>query len=172
MALREEEYLIVTWLSQYGPMSKTMFRKLLPHKTTDTVGRILAGLVRMRRITMIEDHRFYALDRYCKVEPKMHSAIWVLCQFADSITLGCHTSGDTFSQIRFLKKDAVYEIIVLEQGEEEITRLLKPENNKVYILVVPDMTFAEKLWLPDTQCIFATLEPSAHEAPTVTFYSN
>ena len=50
MALREEEHLIVRWLSQYGPMSREMIRKLLHYKPSDTVTRILNGLVRYRKI--------------------------------------------------------------------------------------------------------------------------
>lgn len=171
MALREEEHLIVRWLSQYGPMSREMIRKLLHYKPSDTVTRILNGLVRYRKIAMIEEHKYYAIDRYCTVIPKMHEAVYVLLEFIANIDPRSHQIADSPSQIRFVQEKTFYEIIVLGYEDAYLTHLLHPEKNKVFLIVVPDMDFAETLWLPDAKCIFVTLEPSGKKAPNVNFYS-
>jgi len=171
MALREEEHLIVRWLSQYGPLTKGMIRRLLHYKPSDTVSRILGGLVRNRKITMIEDHKYYAIDRYSKPIARMQKAVWVLNQFVETIDPRSHQIADSPSQIRFCQGKTFYEIIVLNYDEGDLTHLLHPQSNKIFLIVVPDMDFAETLWLPDCQCIFVTLEESDREAPTVSFYS-
>lgn len=171
MALREEEHLIVRWLSQYGPLTKGMIRRLLHYKPSDTVGRILSGLVRYRKIAMVEDHKFYAIDRYSKPIARMQKAIYVLSEFVETIDPRSHQIADSPSQIRFSQGKTFYEIIVLNRDDEHLTHLLHPENNKIFLIVVPDMDFAETLWLPEAQCIFVTLEQSAREFPIVNFYS-
>ena len=171
MALRDEEHLIVRWLSQYGPLSREMIRKLLHYKPSDTVTRILNGLVRYRKIAMIENHKYYAIDRYCTVIPKMHDAVCVLLQFVTTIDPRSHQIADNPSQIRFVQGNTFYEIIVLGYEDEHLTHLLHPEKNKVFLIVVPDMDFAERLWLPDAKCIFVTLEASGRATPDVNFYS-
>ncbi|MBO5659762.1 MAG: hypothetical protein J6R98_01840 [Bacteroidaceae bacterium] len=171
MALREEEHLIVRWLSQYGPMPKGMIRKLLHYKPSDVVSRILSGLVRYRKIAMIENHKYYAIDRYCTLIPKMHEALCVLLQFAETIDPRSHQIADSPSQIRFAQGNTFYEIIVLTRDEEHLTHLLHPEKNKTFLIVVPDMDFAETLWIPDCHCIFVTLEQTSREFPNVNFYS-
>lgn len=171
MALREEEHLIVQWLSQYGPLTKGMIRKLLHYKASDTVSRILGGLVRYRKIAMIEDYKYYATDRFSKPIPRMHKAVWVLHQFAETIDPRSHQIADSPAQIRFSQGKTFYEIIVLQEGEEHLMHLLHPEKNKIFLIVVPNMDFAETLWLPDAQCIFVTLEHTGRESPDVNFYS-
>ena len=171
MALREEEHLIVRWLSQYGPLTKGMIRRLLHYKPSDTVSRILGGLVRYRKITMIDDHKYYAIDRYSKPIARMQKAVWVLNQFVETIDPRSHQIADSPSQIRFCQGKTFYEIIVLNHDEGDLTHLLHPQSNKIFLIAVPDMDFAETLWLPDCPCIFVTLEESDREAPTVSFYS-
>lgn len=171
MALREEEHLIVRWLSQYGPLTKGMIRRLLHYKPSDTVSRILSGLVRYRKIAMVEDHKYYAVDRYCKPIERMQKAIYVLSEFVETIDPRSHQIADSPSQIRFSQGKTFYEIIVLNADDEHLTHLLHPENNKIFLIVVPDMDFAETLWLPEAQCIFVTLEQTGREFPAVNFYS-
>ena len=171
MALREEEHLIVRWLSQYGPLTKGMIRRLLHYKPSDTVSRILGGLVRYRKITMIEDHKSYAIDRYSKPIARMQKAVWVLNQFVETIDPRSHQIADSPSQIRFCQGKTFYEIIVLNYDEGDLTHLLHPQSNKIFLIVVPDMDFAETLWTPDCHCIFVTLEQTGREFPDVNFYS-
>ena len=120
---------------------------------------------------MIEEHKYYAIDRYCTVIPKMHEAVYVLLEFIANIDPRSHQIADSPSQIRFAQGKTFYEIIVVNYGEEHLTHLLHPEKNKTFLIVVPDMDFAESLSLPDCPCVFVTLEESDREAPTVNFYS-
>lgn len=50
--------------------------------------------------------------------------------------------------------------------------LLQPQEDTKYILVVPNMEFANKLILPDAPCLFATVDQTECEAPKITFYSS
>ena len=97
MTLMEEEQLVLRWLSEYGPMTKEMIQRLLHYKPKETVSRILSGLKRRRYITEIENHRYLAINPYCKVDPRMHEALWVLFQFAEHVEPHAHrTDGFRF----------------------------------------------------------------------------
>lgn len=171
MPLMEDEQLILRWLSQYGPLSKNVLRRLLHYKNTETRDRILAGMRRRRYIYEIQGGRFYAVDKYDKPVARMQTAIWVLLQFSKQIQPDHHYQATVPSQIFFLKGKQIYEILVLHEGEEHLVRLLQPQRNTKYILVVPDMAMAENIQLPDAPCLFATVEPTDKEEPKVTFYS-
>ena len=171
MALLDEERLVVTWLSQYGPLSKGLIRRLLYYKSSDTVGRILMGLKRRRYITQLNDNQNYAIDKFCEPKQRMITAIWVLLQFIEQIEPTAHRQADQPSQIFFLKEKTAYEIIVLYEEEDHLVRLLQPQESTKYIIVVPNLEFADKLILPDAPCLLATVEPTEREAPKVTFYS-
>lgn len=171
MSLLPEERLVVKWLSEYGPLTKGLILKLLKDKRSDTVGRILMSLKRQRYITTIQDNKYYAIDRYCEPKPRMITAIWVLLQFIAQIEPGDHTQANYPSQIMFLKDRTVYEIIVLEADEDHLLRLVTVQENTKYIIVVPNIEFANKLTLPDAPCLFATVEPTSFETPKVNFYS-
>ena len=75
------------------------------------------------------------------------------------------------SQIFFLKENVGYEIVVLYEGEESSLRLLQPEENLKYIIVLPHISMAERLRLPHAPCLFATVDYQGGEEPVVTFYS-
>lgn len=171
MALLDEERLVVTWLSQYGALPKGMITRLLYYKSSDTVGRILMGLKRRRYITQLKDSQYYAIDRFCEPKPRMIAAIWVLLEFITQIDPFAHSQADRPSQIFFLKEKTAYEILVLYEEEDHLVRLLQPQEGTKYIIVIPNLEFADKLILPDAPCLFATLEPTNREAPKVTFYS-
>lgn len=56
--------------------------------------------------------------------------------------------------------------------QDHLVRLLQPQEDTKYILVVPNMEFANKLILPDAPCLFATVDQTECEAPKITFYSS
>lgn len=172
MALMEEEQLVIRWLTQYGPMSKSMIRKLLHYKTSVTVGRILTGLRRRNYITEIEDGRYFATDKFCKVDSRMQEALWVLFHFVEQVRSSAHHVGEDPVQIVFLKDGFGYEIVVLHDQEEHLVQLLQPQKTTKYIFVIPNLEFADRLELPDVPCLFATIEPSDREIPEITFYSD
>ena len=75
------------------------------------------------------------------------------------------------SQIFFLKEDVGYEIIVIYDGEEDRMRLLQPEEDKKYIIVVSNPSRISKLRLPDAPCLFATVDFDGEEIPKVHFFT-
>lgn len=171
MPLMEDEQLVLRWLSQYGPLSKNVLRRLLHYKNTETRDRILTGMRRHRYIYEIQGGKFFAVDKYDKPVSKMQTAVWVLLQFSNQIKPDHHYQASAPSQIFFLKGKLIYEILVLREGEEHLVRLLQPQENTKYIIVVPNMEMAENLQLPKAPCLFTTVEPTDKEEPEVVFYS-
>lgn len=172
MSLMEDEQLIVRWLTEYGPLTKGMLRTLLHYKTSTTVGRILASLRRRKYITEIEDGRYYATDKFSKVDSRMHEALWILFQFTEHIEPNAHRTAEAPAQIFFLKEKTGYEIVVLHEEEDHLVTLLRPQPKTKYIFVIPNLEFAEKLRLPDVPCLFATIEHGENEMPQISFYSD
>lgn len=172
MALREDEQRVLRWLSQYGPMGKTMLRKLLHYKPSTTAMKILQSLKRDRYITEIQNGDYFAIDRFCTPDPRMVSAVWIMIQFIEHIHPDEHRLADMPAQIFFLKDQVAYEIIVLERGEEHRLQLLQIQKNTKYIIVIPDMRMEEDLFLPDAPCLLATMEyETLIKDPKITFYS-
>ena len=76
------------------------------------------------------------------------------------------------SQLFFLKENTGYEIVVLYDGEASTLRLLQPEEDLKYIIILPHISMASQLRLPDAPCLFATVDFRGEEEPEVTFYSD
>ena len=171
MPLMEDEQHILRWLSQYGPLRWPQIWKLLHYRSERSAKRLVQNMKRARRIVGIENDRYLAIDKYCEPKPRMLTAVWVLLQFIEQIDPGAHRQADVPAQIFFLKDKTAYEIVVLYEGEDHLVRLLQPQEDTKYILVVPNMEFADKLILPDAPCLFATVEQTAFETPRITFYS-
>ena len=161
MALMEDERLILRWLSQYGPLRWPQIRGLLYYRPQRSVNRLVQNMKHARRIAAIEDGEYLAVDQY-----------WVLLQFIEQIAPEAHWQADAPAQISFLKDKTAYEIVVLYEDEDHLVRLLQPQEDTKYILVVPNMEFANKLILPDAPCLFATVDQTECEAPKITFYSS
>ena len=75
------------------------------------------------------------------------------------------------SQIFFLKKNIGYEIVVLYESEQHLVRLLQPEEDLKYIFVVPHISMARELKLPNAPCLFATVDYTGKAEPEIKFYS-
>ena len=75
------------------------------------------------------------------------------------------------SQIFFLKEDIGYEIVVLYDGEQHLTRLLQPQEDLRYILVLPHINMAQELVLPSAPHLFATVDYNGQETPDVRFFT-
>ena len=71
----------------------------------------------------------------------------------------------------FLKENVGYEIVVLYEGERHLSRLLQPQEDLKYIIVVPNAQTASKLTLPQAPCLFATVSFQGKEEPEVQFFS-
>lgn len=95
----------------------------------------------------------------------------MLLKFIDYVDPMAHYPAVYPSQIFFLKENVGYEIVVLYEGEESLLRLLQPQDDLKYIIVLPRISMAEKLMLPKVPCLFATVGFEGAEEPEVTFYT-
>ena len=61
--------------------------------------------------------------------------------------------------------------VVLYDGEQHLARLLQPQEDLRYIFVLPRISMAQELVLPNVPCLFATVDYNGQEVPTVKFYT-
>ncbi len=169
MLLQDEQY-VVKWLSQYGPLPKAQVKKLL-QKPPSTAEKILRNLKRQMQISDVSGGYYIGLDTVDKPDQRMILAIWVLLQFVQQVDPMAHYPAIYPSQIFFLKENTGYEIVVLYEGEESLLRLLRPEEDLKYILVLPHISMAGQLRLPDVPCLFATVDYCGQDEPNVVFYA-
>ena len=114
---------------------------------------------------------YVGLDSLCRPDQRIILAVWVLLKFIDYVDPMAHYPAVYPSQIFFLKENVGYEIVVLYEGEESLLRLLQPQDDLKYIIVLPRISMAEKLMLPKVPCLFATVGFEGAEEPEVTFYT-
>ena len=171
MILLYDEKNVLRWLTQYGPLQKTQLVKLLNIESLKTCGRILKNLRKSYNVVDLDQGRYYTTDPFARPDPSMITAIWVLIKFANQIDPHAHHPAEIPAQVFFLKENTSYEIIVLQDGEDHLLKLLQPKPDMKYIIVVPDMNIVEKLQLPDAPCLFATVTPNGYEEPEITFYT-
>lgn len=169
MLLTDEQY-VIQWLSQYGPLPRAQVVRLLRHKTPSTAERILHNLERDHRIAPVAGGYYLGLDPYCVPDQRVIVAVWVLLRFIDHVEPLAHYPATYPSQIFFLKENVGYEIVVLYEGERHLTRLLQPQEDLKYIIVVPNAQTASKLTLPQAPCLFATVSFQGKEEPEVQFF--
>lgn len=169
MLMKDEQH-IIKWLSQYGAISKLQIRGLL-QKSDDVTRKILKGLRNQNKLYYIADGYYVGLDPVSRPDQRIAIAIWVLLKFIDKVDPMNHHPATYPSQIFFLKENMGYEIIVLFDGEEDRIRLLQPEEDKKYIIVVSNSSQISKLRLPDAPCLFATVDFEGEEIPNVHFFS-
>ena len=98
-------------------------------------------------------------------------AVWVLLKFIDYVDPMAHYPAVYPSQLFFLKENIGYEIVVLYEGEQSQLRLLQPQEDLKYIIIIPHIAMAENLKLPDAPCLFATVDFQGEEEPKIIFYS-
>ena len=170
MVLLEDEKNVMRWLSQYGPLENRQLIKLL--KCSDRVAfRIMKNLRKFYLISEVNGGRFYGTDPYGQPDRKMVTAVWVLIHFAEQIDPMAHHPADEPAQVFFLKENTQYEIVVIDQGEEHLLRILRPRAEVKYIIVVPNMDIVDQLPLPEAPCLFAMVTAQGEDEPAVTFYA-
>ena len=170
MLLQDEQY-IVRWLTQYGSLARTQVIRMLHDKPQKTAEKIIANLKRQLMISEISGGYYLGMDPMVKPEQRIIRAVWVLLRFIDQVEPMAHYPASYPSQIFFLKQNVGYEIVVLYDGEQHLVRLLQPEEDLKYILVLPHITMARELKLPKAPCLFATVDYAGGDEPGVTFYS-
>lgn len=70
----------------------------------------------------------------------------------------------------FLKEDTGYEVVVLYEGEQHLLKLLQPQDDLKYIVVLPHINMARQLRLPRAPCLFVTVDYAGVDIPNVRFY--
>ncbi len=169
MLLTEEQY-VIKWLSQYGALTKTQLIKML-RKPQTTSDKILKNLKRQLLISDVGGGYYLGMDAMCHPDQRTILAVWVLLQFIEKVDPMAHYPAVYPSQLFFLKENTGYEIVVLYEGESNLLRLLQPEEDLKYIIVLPHISMAADLKLPKASCLFATVDFCGEDIPNVTFYS-
>jgi hypothetical protein len=170
MLLQDEQY-VLRWLSQYGTLTKTQIIRLLHDKPWSTAEKVIGSLKRQLMIRPISGGYYFGVDPMVKPDQRIISAVWVLLCFMGQVDPMAHYPASYPSQIFFLKQDVGYEIVVLYDGEQHLTRLLQPEEDLKYIFLLPHIKMAKELKLPKAPCLFATLDYAGKVEPNVIFYS-
>lgn len=169
MLLEDEQY-VVKWLAQYGALPRAQIVRLLC-KPLQTAEKILRNLKRQLRIADVAGGYYIGPDPLCQPDQRTILAVWVLLKFIDFVDPMAHYPATYPAQLFFLKENVGYEIVVLYDGEQNLLRLLQPQEGLKYIIVLPHISMAEKLRLPDAPCLFATVEFRGSAEPEITFYS-
>ena len=169
MLLPDERY-VVKWLSQYGALPKTQIIRML-QKPKNTADKLLRNLKKQMQIADVSGGYYLGIDPMCQPDQRTILAVWVLLKFIDFVDPMAHYPAVYPSQLFFLKENTGYEIVVLYEGEESHLRLLQPEEDLKYIIVLPHISMAAKLKLPKAPCLFATLDYNGQDEPNVIFYS-
>lgn len=169
MLLTDEQY-VVKWLSQYGALPRTQIVRMLK-KPPQTADKILRNLKKQMRIADVSGGYYVGLDPMCQPEQRLILAVWVLLKFIDQVEPMAHYPAVYPSQLFFLKENMGYEIVVLYDGEQNLLKLLQPQDELKYIIVVPHISMANNIRLPNAPCLFATVDFHGEEEPEVVFYS-
>lgn len=169
MLLQDEQY-VVKWLSQYGALPKTQIIKML-RKPPQTAEKILRNLKKQMQISDVGGGYYVALDSMCQPDQRTILAVWVLLKFIDFVDPMAHYPAVYPAQLFFLKENVGYEIVVLYDGETSLLRLLQPDDDLKYIIILPHISMATQLKLPKAPCLFATVDFEGRDEPEVTFYS-
>lgn len=168
----DDERHVIKWLSQYGALPKAQVVRLLRDKSPQTAEKIIRNLKREMRISDVGGGYYLGLDSMCKPDQRVILAVWVLLQFIDSVDPMAHYPAVYPSQLFFLKENIGYEIVVLYEGEQHLTKLLKPQDEDMkYIIILPNLQMASQLMLPDAPCLFSTVNFNGCDEPSITFYS-
>jgi len=170
MLLQDEQY-VIQWLSQYGALTKTQVIRLLRDRTPQAAEKIIRNLKKQLRVAEVSGGYYLGLDSMVQPDQRIILAVWVLLQFIDKVEPMAHYPTTYPSQIYFLKDGVGYEIVVLYDGEQHLTRLLQPQEELKYILVLPHISMVRELRLPKAPCLFATVDYNGRDEPDVTFYT-
>lgn len=169
MLLPDERH-VVRWLSQYGALPRAQLLRML-QKPRTTAEKILRNLKKQMQIADVCGGYYVGLDPLCQPDQRTVLAVWVLLKFIDRVSPMAHYAAAYPSQLFFLKENTGYEVVVLYEGEENLLRLLQPDEDLKYIIVIPHISMAAKLRLPKAPCLLATVEFRGQDEPEITFFS-
>ena len=127
--LLEDEQHVIKWLSQYGALPKTQILQMLYNKPRSTAEKIIRNLKRNMQITDVGGGYYLGLDGLCKPDQRMILAVWVLLKFINVVDPMAHYPATYPAQLFFLKENTGYEIVVLYEGEQHLSKLLHPQDD-------------------------------------------
>ena len=162
--------MILRWLSQYEALPKDLVIQMLTHKGRHTAERIIRGLYKQNRICYLSGGYYISVNPRSKPDEKVIQSLWVLTQFGNRVDPMSHMPAAFPSQVFFIKDGIGYEILVLREGEQHLTMLLQPQEDRKYIIVLPEPSLGRKLQLPEVPCLFAVLTYGSADIPGVKFY--
>lgn len=168
--LQTDEQFIIKWLSQYGALTKKQVIRMLHDKSPGTCEKIIKNLRRQMRISELVGGYYLAIDEMSPPDQRIITAVWVLLRFITHIEPLAHYPSSYPSQLFFLKDEVGYEVVVLYEGEEHLMKLLQPQDDLKYIIVVPHVGMVPQLRLPKAPCLFATVDYAGRDEPLVKFY--
>ena len=168
--LLEDEQHVVKWLSQYGTLLRVQILKMLK-KPPQTAEKILRNLKKQMRIADVSGGYYIGSDSMCQPDQRLILAVWVLLKFIDQVDPMAHYPAVYPSQLFFLKENMGYEIVVLYEDEQNLLKLLQPQDDLKYIIVVPHISMANNLPLPNAPCLLATMDFRDGEEPDIVFYT-
>ena len=169
MLLQDEQY-VLRWLTQYGALAKTQVIRLLKDKEPRTAEKIIRNLKHQLLLADVRGGYYLGTDPFGQPDQRTILAVWVLLKFIGKVEPMAHYPASYPAQIFFLKEDIGYEIVVLYEGEQHLVRLLQPEEDLKYIIVLPHITMARELRLPKVSCLFATVDYAGKDEPDITFF--
>lgn len=170
MMLLEDEALVVRWLSQYGALPKIQLARLLG-KGEERARRIFRNLWRQGLAAEVCGGSCLGPDAMSVPDARTVQAVWVLLKFMEAAPSVAHYPASYPSQLFFLRGNIGYEVTVLYEGEGHLLRLLRPEEDLKYILVLPHDRMIAELRPPPAPHLFATVFYAGRCEPEVTFYS-
>lgn len=167
--LLEDEKHVVRWLNQYGALPRELVIRLL-NMETRRAKQVIRNVITQGVVMNDPTWKYLLPHEYALPDGRIIYALWVLLKFINQVEPAGHIPARHPAQVLFLKGGLAYEILVLYEGEEHLIRLLRPEENTRYVLVLPDIAMAGKLVLPDAPCLFATVTDD-DPVPKIRFYS-
>lgn len=169
MLLQDEKH-VIKWLSQYGALTKTQVVRMMYDKSPNTAEKVIKNLIRQMRITEVAGGYYLGIDAMCQPDQRIILAVWVLLKFIGQVEPMAHYPASYPAQLFFLKEDTGYEVVVLYEGEQHLLKLLQPQEELKYIIILPHINMAKQLRLPQAPCLFATVDYAGEEIPIVRFY--
>ena len=137
--LLEDEQHVIKWLSQYGALPKTQILQMLYNKPRSTAEKIIRNLKRNMQITDVGGGYYLGLDGLCKPDQRMILAVWVLLKFINVVDPMAHYPATYPAQLFFLKENTGYEIVVLYEGEQHLSKLLHTVSERPSLYLARDL---------------------------------
>ncbi len=169
--LLEHEKNVLHWLDDFGALPKQLVCRLLWDRTERATRKFLSNLVKSRFVRETPDGKLLSLDRNFEMNERVVTALWVLTRFIEKVDSGAFCPGAAPSQVFFVKEGTGYEIVVLEEGEEQSLQRIRLDQDDKCIVVLPNASMMSTITLPSFPVLFATVEITAEAEPNIKFYS-